>query len=54
MTMDLFVPAFDVINGGTALREWIENPSAIANDLDSIAAPDERLWGQMLGDYLLY
>ncbi len=46
--------AFDVINGGTALREWIENPSAIANDLEAIAAPDERAWGEMLGDYLLY
>ena len=46
--------AFDVINGGTSLRDWIENPSAIANDLEAIAAPDERVWGQMLGDFLLY
>lgn len=46
--------AFDVINGGPALREWIDNPSAIANDLESITAPDERVWGQTLGDYLLY
>jgi uncharacterized protein YbbC (DUF1343 family) len=46
--------AFDVINGGPSLRKWIENPSAIANDLEAIAAPDERLWGQMLRDFLLY
>lgn len=46
--------AFDVINGGPSLREWIENPSAIANDLEAIAAPDERLWGQLLRDFLLY
>ena len=46
--------AFDVINGGPSLREWIDNPSSIANDLEAIAAPDERLWGQMLGDFLLY
>lgn len=46
--------AFDVINGGPGLREWIDNPSAIANDLEAIAAPEERMWGQMLRDYLVY
>ncbi len=46
--------AFDVINGGPSLREWIENPSALANDLESIAAPDERAWGEMMPDFLLY
>tara|TARA_R110002033_G_scaffold140211_4_gene179109 strand:- start:2181 stop:3377 length:1197 start_codon:yes stop_codon:yes gene_type:complete len=46
--------AFDVINGGPSLREWIENPSTIANDLEAIAAPDERIWREMLKDYLLY
>ncbi len=46
--------AFDVINGGPRLREWIESPSTIANDLEAIAAPDERMWGQMLQDYLIY
>tara|TARA_R110000824_G_scaffold77442_1_gene195851 strand:- start:3361 stop:4557 length:1197 start_codon:yes stop_codon:yes gene_type:complete len=46
--------AFDVINGGPALREWIEIPSSGADDLEAIAAPDERAWGEMLGDYLLY
>ncbi len=46
--------AFDVINGGPALREWIDNPSAIANDLEAIAAPEERMWGQMLKDHLIY
>jgi len=46
--------AFDVINGGPALREWIENPSSNAKDLEAIAAPDERAWEEMLGDHLLY
>ncbi|GAA0481625.1 DUF1343 domain-containing protein [Parasphingorhabdus litoris] len=46
--------AFDVINGGPALREWIDNPSAIANDLEAIAAPEERMWGQMLKEHLIY
>ncbi len=46
--------AFDVINGGTGLREWIESPSTIANDLEAITAPGERMWGQMLKDHLIY
>lgn len=46
--------AFDVINGGPGLREWIESPSTIANDLEAITAPDERMWGQMLKDFLIY
>ncbi|QTD56157.1 exo-beta-N-acetylmuramidase NamZ family protein [Parasphingorhabdus cellanae] len=46
--------AFDVINGGPGLREWIESPSTIANDLEAIVAPDERVWGQMLKDHLIY
>lgn len=46
--------AFDVINGGPRLREWIESPSTIANDLEAITAPSERMWGQMLKDHLIY
>ncbi len=46
--------AFDVINGGPGLREWIESPSTIANDLEAITAPGERMWAQMLKDHLIY
>ncbi|MEP4337182.1 MAG: hypothetical protein ABJ360_12500, partial [Roseobacter sp.] len=46
--------AFDVINGGPSLREWIESPSSIANDLEAITAPGERAWGEMLREFLLY
>ncbi len=46
--------AFDIINGGPSLREWIENPSSTADDLEAIAAPDERAWGEMQEDFLLY
>lgn len=46
--------AFDVINGGPKLREWIENPSATADDLDAITVPDEKLWEQMVKEHLLY
>ena len=34
--------AFDVINGGPELREWIENPSAKAQDLEKKLTLDEK------------
>lgn len=46
--------AIDVINGGSKLREWIDNPSSTAHDLDSFTVPDERQWGHMLSEQLLY
>lgn len=46
--------AFDVINGGPVLREWIEDPSAHADDLERVAAPDERAWNETVQDHLLY
>ena len=46
--------AIDVINGGPELREWVDSPSTIANDLEALTAPGERMWGQMLADYLIY
>jgi len=46
--------AFDVINGGSALREWIENPSSTAHDLEAITAPDEQAWAEIVEDHLRY
>ena len=46
--------AIDVINGGPALREWVDNPDAVAADLDTIAAPDEAAWIEMRRSVLLY
>ena len=46
--------AIDVINGGPKLREWIDNPSSTAHELDTFTVPDERQWGQMLSEQLLY
>ncbi|WP_417609061.1 exo-beta-N-acetylmuramidase NamZ domain-containing protein [Parasphingorhabdus sp.] len=46
--------AFDVINGGPSLREWIENPSSSRDDLDAIATPDEQIWGEMVRELYLY
>lgn len=46
--------AFDVINGGPVLREWIEDPSSNPDDLDTIVAPDELEWREISGKYRLY
>jgi len=46
--------AFDVINGGPSLREWIEAPSSTATDLDAKAEPDERYWKELSTQFYLY
>lgn len=46
--------AIDVINGGPALREWVDNPSAEPDDLDAVALPDEAAWREETAGLLLY
>ena len=46
--------AIDVINGGPALREWVDNPEATAADLDAITLPDEQAWAEERRPFLLY
>jgi uncharacterized protein YbbC (DUF1343 family) len=46
--------AIDVINGGPALREWVDDASAGADALDAIAGPDEAAWEKLRAKYLLY
>jgi uncharacterized protein YbbC (DUF1343 family) len=46
--------AIDVINGGPALREWVDNPEATPVDLDRMAASDEQCWRAEVADLLLY
>jgi uncharacterized protein YbbC (DUF1343 family) len=46
--------AIDVINGGPALREWVDNKSATPADLDAITLPDEAAWIEARRPYLLY
>ncbi len=46
--------AIDVINGGPLLREWVDNPASIADDLDAITVPDEQAWAAVRAKYLLY
>jgi uncharacterized protein YbbC (DUF1343 family) len=46
--------AIDVINGGPALREWVDDAGSEAGDLDALAAPEEAAWRSEVADCLLY
>jgi len=46
--------AIDLINGSTLLREWVDDPAAIASDLDALANPDEQAWLEERESVLLY
>lgn len=46
--------AIDVINGGPALREWVDDPVAMPHDLDNIAVSDEASWIATVREHLLY
>jgi uncharacterized protein YbbC (DUF1343 family) len=46
--------AIDVINGGPALREWVDDPAATPGDLEALTAPDEAAWAEERQPYLLY
>ncbi|MGB3797500.1 MAG: DUF1343 domain-containing protein [Alteraurantiacibacter sp.] len=48
------VLAIDVINGGSALREWVDDPASTPDDLDAIASADEKSWQAEVSDLLLY
>ncbi|MBR0551382.1 exo-beta-N-acetylmuramidase NamZ family protein [Stakelama marina] len=44
----------DVINGGPALREWVDDGAATPGDLDALTAPDERAWEDIRRSHLRY
>lgn len=46
--------AIDVINGGPALREWVDNPALRASDLEALAHADEADWQAAVRQHLLY
>ncbi|MFA5989203.1 MAG: DUF1343 domain-containing protein [Sphingomonas sp.] len=46
--------AIDVINGGPALRAWVDDAGAAPGDLEAIAAADEREWTSARRRFLLY
>jgi uncharacterized protein YbbC (DUF1343 family) len=46
--------AFDVINGGPALREWIENKTSTPEILEKNLRLDEKAWIKERKEFLLY
>jgi len=46
--------AIDMINGGPALRLWVDDEAAEPGDLDALAVPDEAAWAEERRDYQLY
>ncbi len=46
--------AIDVINGGPALRNWVDDGAAEPGDLDLLATDDEAQWREQLEAHLLY
>ncbi|MGF7152849.1 exo-beta-N-acetylmuramidase NamZ family protein [Novosphingobium gossypii] len=46
--------AIDVINGGPALREWVDDATSTPADLDRIVSRDEAAWHAEVADLLLY
>jgi uncharacterized protein YbbC (DUF1343 family) len=46
--------AIDVINGGPALREWVDEPNSTLGELDAMTSADEQDWLQKRARYMLY
>ncbi|MEQ1687544.1 MAG: DUF1343 domain-containing protein [Sphingopyxis sp.] len=46
--------AIDVINGGPALRHWVDDGAATPADLDALALPDEAAWAEQTRALWLY
>ncbi len=46
--------AIDVINGGSGLRDWVDDQGAEASDLERLASFDEAKWHEDTADLLLY
>lgn len=44
----------DVINGSSALREWVDNASASVESFDNVLLSDEKKWEEERRAYLLY
>ena len=46
--------AIDLINGGPLLREWVDDPTALPGDLDTLARADEVSWSEESQAFQLY
>jgi len=45
---------FDVINGGTYVREWIDSDTSSVEEMETRLASDEELWQKQIDDVLIY
>lgn len=45
---------FDVINGGTYIREWIEDSEAKTGDIEKVLKRDEQEWFESIQNVLIY
>jgi uncharacterized protein YbbC (DUF1343 family) len=45
---------FDVINGGTLIREWIDNPDATVADIEKVLKKDEQQWFTEIQELIIY
>jgi len=45
---------FDLLSGGTFLREWVDDPAAEPGDLDSRLIRDEQQWRDIRAPFLVY
>lgn len=48
------VLAIDVINGGSALRDWVDDTASKPADLDALASNDEAAWVADVRELLIY
>ena len=46
--------AIDLINGSELLLQWVDDPAAVAADLDALAKPDENSWLEERESVLVY
>lgn len=46
--------AIDLINGGPALREWVDEGRSTPGDFEKLCKPDEQAWHEGVRDLLLY
>jgi uncharacterized protein YbbC (DUF1343 family) len=46
--------AFDVINGGPRLREWVDDAASRPGDLDALTLPEETSWAQERQPFMIY
>lgn len=46
--------AIDVINGGSLLREWVDDAVAGPQDLDKLTQPDEQAWLSERQSFICY